>query len=225
MLKKLLLSSLLLLALPFSACADEAAPYTAGEQYQLINPPIYMPDNGKIDVTIFFWYGCVHCYNLEPYVHKWAETLPDDVEVKGSPVVWGRGMDLHAKAYYVTQLLDVEDPVHMALFRAMNVDRNRLLSQQAIAKIFVENGVSAEDFNKAFNDFGVNHQVTQAQSRAKQAQVSSTPQMMIAGKYRISAREAGGVQQMFEVADYLLEKERKAMAAKKDKKEKKDEAA
>ncbi|PIE39031.1 MAG: disulfide bond formation protein DsbA [Gammaproteobacteria bacterium] len=216
MLKKLFLSSLLLLALPFSACASEPEPYAAGQQYHLINPPIYMPNDGKIHVTVFFWYGCVHCYNLEPSLQQWAQTQPDDVEVDNSPVMWGRGMDLHAKAYYVTQLLNVEDSVHMALFRAMHVDRNRLLSQQAIAKIFTANGVAEGDFNKAFNDFGVNHQVTQAQARARQARVTGTPQMMVAGKYRISARDAGGVKKMFEVVEYLIEKERKAMAAKKD---------
>lgn len=208
MFKQLILSALLLLALPFTACAQDKAPFTAGKDYQVITPAIYMPNKDKIDITEFFWYGCIHCYNLEPYLAKWEKTLPDDVVVSGSPVIWGNGMDLHAKAYFAAKLLKVEDPMHMALFRAMNVDRNRLASQAAIAQIFTANGVSEEDFNKAFRDFGVNHQVTQSEARAKAAKVSGTPQVMVNGKYRTSARMAGGVDKMFEVLDYLIAKER-----------------
>jgi len=37
--------------------------------------------------------------------------------------------------------------------------------------------------------------------------------MMVAGKYRISTRKAGGQAQMLELASYLIEKEREARAS------------
>ena len=35
---------------------------------------------GKIEVVEFFWYGCPHCYSLEPYIESWQKRQPDDVE-------------------------------------------------------------------------------------------------------------------------------------------------
>ena len=80
-----------------------------------------------------------------------------------------------------------------------------------IALLFVANGVSEEDFNKAFNSFGVSSsQVPQAISIAKAAKVTGTPTLMVNGKYLISSRKAGSQADMLKVVDFLIEKERAA---------------
>ncbi len=53
-------------------------------------------------------------------------------------------------------------------------------------------------------------QVRQAVARAKGARISGTPEMMVAGKYRITTRKAGSQANMLKIADYLIEKERGA---------------
>ena len=102
--------------------------------------------------------------------------------------------------------------MHPVLFQAMNVDRKPLASQKEIAALFVANGVSEADFNKAFNSFGVNSQVSQGIAAAKAAQVTGTPALMVNGKYHISGRKAGTQADMLKVDDYLIEKERAAKA-------------
>ena len=92
----------------------------------------------------------------------------------------------------------------------MNVDRRRLASESEIAALFTANGVSEEDFTKAYNSFGVSSQVRQASARAKAAQITGTPEMMVNGKYRISTRKAGGQANMLKIADFLIAKERAA---------------
>jgi len=119
-------------------------------------------------------------------------------------------MELHSKAFYTAEVLGVSDTMHLALFQAMNVDKKRLASEGEIASIFGANGVSEEDFVKAFNSFGVGSMVRQASSRAKAAKITGTPEMMINGKYRISTRKAGSQAGMIEVANFLIEKERAA---------------
>ena len=74
------------------------------------------------------------------------------------------------------------------------------------------NGVSGEQFSKAFDSFGVNSQVRQADSRARSARITGTPEIVVAGKYRVNTRGAGGQSQMLKIADYLIEKERSARA-------------
>ena len=212
--KKSVLSALLLLLLPLGACAQgEAARFVAGKHYDVIAPALRTRNPDKIEVVEFFAYSCGHCYNFEPLLIQWKQGLSEDVEVLASPAMWNAQIEPHAKAFFTAQALGVLDKVHNALFAAYHVDRNRLSSEAEIRKVFVANGVKAEDFDKAFRSFGVGSQVRQADSRARGARITGTPEMMVAGKYRITARKAGGQAEMLKVADFLIEKERAAASA------------
>jgi thiol:disulfide interchange protein DsbA len=212
MIKRLLLSSLLVF---FSAvaCAAGEAPgqnFKEGEHYDLIDPALRTENPDRIEVTEFFWYGCGHCYTFEPMIGQWKKTLADDVEFKPSPAMWNAAMELHARAFYAAEVLGVGETMHPALFQAMNVDRKRLQSAEEVADLFEANGVSREEFDKAFNSFGVSSQVRQANSRARAAKVTGTPSMMVNGKYFVSTRKAGSQADMLKLVDYLIEKERAA---------------
>ena len=211
MIKRLLLSLSLLVIAPLSAVAEDAAQsYVAGTHYDLITPAVRTADPSKIEVAEFFWYGCGHCYTFEPMIEQWKKSLPDDVDFHGSPAIWNAQMELHARAYYAAQVLGVLDTMHPVLFQAMNVDRKRLSSEAEIAALFSANGVSAEDFGKAFNSFGVTSQVRQANARARAAKITGTPALMVNGKYHVSTRKAGSQANMLKVAEFLIEKERAA---------------
>ncbi len=192
-----------------TAFTAQAQEWVEGEHYDVISPEIRGASD-KIEVTEFFWYGCGHCYNFEPQVVQWKKSLPDDVVVTGSPAMWNALMEIHAKAFYAAEVLGVLDKVHMPLFQAINVDRKRLASEEELADLFAANGVSREDFSKAYNSFGVGSQVRQANSRARAAKITGTPEMMVAGKYRISTRKAGGQANMLKLAEFLIDKERTA---------------
>lgn len=199
----------LLVVLPLLGAAAQAQEWVEGEHYDLISPAI-RGNSDKIEVTEFFWYGCGHCYNFEPQLAQWKKTLADDVVVVGSPAMWNAAMEIHAKAFYAADALGVLDKMHMPLFQALNVDRRRLATEDELADLFAANGVAREDFSKAFNSFGVGSQVRQANARARAAKISGTPEMMVAGKYRISTRKAGGQADMLRLAEFLIEKERVA---------------
>lgn len=211
MIKRLLLSLSLLVVTPLIAVAEEAAQsYVEGTHYDLITPAVRTADPDKIEVAEFFWYGCGHCYTFEPMIEQWKKSLPDDVDFQGSPAIWNAQMELHARAFYAAQVLGVLDTMHLVLFQAMNVDRKRLSSEAELAALFTANGVSAEDFGKAFNSFGVSSQVRQANARARAAKITGTPALMVNGKYHISTRKAGSQANMLKVAEFLIEKERAA---------------
>jgi thiol:disulfide interchange protein DsbA len=216
MTKRLLLSLSLLvlapLALWVTSSPDVAAEETwvEGTHYEVISPPVRTANPDKIELAEFFWYGCGHCYTFEPVVGQWKKTMAEDVDFRGSPAIWNNNMELHARAFYAAEALGVLDTMHPVIFQAMNVDGKRLGSEEEVAKLFAANGVSEEDFNKAFNSFGVSSQVRQANSRARAAKITGTPSLMVNGKYHISTRQAGSQANMLKVADYLIEKERAA---------------
>ena len=211
MLKRYSLVLMALVALPLMALSALAEEWVEGEHYDVITPAL-RGKSDKIEVTEFFWYGCTHCYSFEPQIAQWKKSLDDDVVVVGSPAMWNALMEVHAKAFYAAQVLGVLDKVHMPLFQAINVDRKRLDSEDELAALFVANGVAREDFQRAFNSFGVGSQVRQANSRARSARITGTPAMMVAGKYRISTRKAGSQANMLKLATFLIEKERAARA-------------
>lgn len=185
-----------------------AQEFREGVHYDVISPAVSTRSGDKIEVVEFFAYSCGHCYNFEPLLKQWEKQQADDVVLLPSPAVWSQPMEPHAKAFYTAEALGVLDKVHGALFAAMHVDRKRLGSEEEIRDIFVANGVSAADFNKAYRSFGVGSQVRQATARAKGARITGTPEMMVAGKYRITTRKAGGQANMLKIADFLVELER-----------------
>ena len=210
MFKRVLLTLSLTLLAPLLACAQESVSFEAGKHYTVISPAIRTATPDKIEVAEFFWYGCGHCYTFEPVVGQWKKTIAEDMSFRQIPAMWGGAMELHARAFYAAQALGVGEKINSVIFQAMNVDRKPLKSEAEIAALFVENGVSEEDFMKAFKSFGVDSQVRQANATARGAQMTGTPSLMVNGKYLINARGAGSAANMLKVADYLVEQERAA---------------
>lgn len=205
-----ILVALIGLVVSLVACADGAAPekYQAGVHYTVLDAPVRTADASKIEVTEVFWYGCGHCYHFEPLIQPWKKSLAEDVAFVQSPAMWNGAMELHARAFYVAKALGVSEQMHMPIFEAMNVQGKRLSSEAEIKDLFVANGVDAEKFSKAFGSFGVTGQVRQADARARSYRITGTPELVVEGKYRVSAKEAGGQPQMLEVASFLIEKAR-----------------
>lgn len=192
-------------------CSAEGEQWQQDTHYDVITPAIRVGASDEVVVTEFFWYGCGHCYTFEPMLHAWEATLPEGVKVEGSPAMWNGPMKLHAQAFYAAEALGVLETLHPVIFKAMHVDRLRLGSESALRELFVKNGVDGADFDKAFDSFGVNSQVRQADARARAAKVAGTPSIMVNGKYLISARKAGSQANMLKVAEFLVEKERAAL--------------
>lgn len=205
----------LLLPLVFNASnvAAKEGQYTAGTHYEVLETPVRTSDPQRIEVTEVFWYGCSHCFSFEPMVSAWASQLPEDVNFVHSPAIWHKTMELHARAYYTAKALKVLDSVHLAIFETMNLKKNKLSSKEAIAKVFVAQGVDLDKFNKTFDSFGVVSATKQADARQRSYHVKGTPEMVVNGKYRIDAKMAGGQGGMLKVADYLIKTERKASAS------------
>lgn len=199
------------LLLSLMACADTAPvqpAYQAGVHYEVLEQPVRTIDPTKIEVTEVFWYGCGHCFRFEPMLHQWSGALAEDVVFRQSPAMWNAVMQVHARAFYAAQALNVLDQVHQPLFNALNLERKRLADEAELAELFAVHGVDQETFLKAYQSFGVTSQVKQADARARSYQITGTPEMVVNGKYRISARMAGGQAQMLKVADFLIQQER-----------------
>lgn len=194
----------LLFGLVGSATAQDA--FQEGVHYQKLAQKVATENPAKIEVAEVFWYGCGHCFTFESHVQNWKSEQAEDVHFVQLPAIWNGPMEVHAKAFFTAKALNKLETLHMPLFEALNSKRVRLDNEKALAKFFAEHGVSEEEFQKTYRSFGVVSQVNIANSKARGYGVTGTPEVIVNGQYRISARMAGSQKKMLEVADYLVQK-------------------
>ena len=93
------------------------------------------------------------------------------------------------------------------MFREMNVNRNALNTPELLASFFSQFGVSEDAFNEAFNSFAVQSKLRRSDSLGKRYRITGVPAIVVNGKYVTGADVAGGVPQLFEVIEFLVQKE------------------
>lgn len=168
----------------------------------------------KIEVVEVFWYGCTHCYALEPYLAKWQEKKPSYIQFVRVPVVWGLSHQAHARLFYTLQVLGRQD-LHPAVFRETQVAGNALASndeaqtEKLQAAFAQRHGIKEEDFRKAYRSFEVNTKVQRAQDLTRRYRVEGVPAIVINGKYTTDVGSAGNQSRLIELIDDLAAREHK----------------
>ena len=208
MLKSLKSLLVCLAFLPLAACAQDDAPYTEGEDYQLLAKPVATMSGDKIEVVELFWYGCPHCYALEPYVEDWQKTIPADVNFVRMPGVMAKSWQNHGRAYYTAAVLGIVDKTHRPLFDAIHRGGKSLNTQEELADFFADYGVDENKFNATFNSFTVNGLIAKAQAKQYEYRATGVPTLIVNGKYMVATTMNSGTRGLFDVVNYLIEKER-----------------
>ena len=187
-----------------------AQEFVAGQHYQEVKPAVATNvAEGKVEVLELFWYGCPHCYAFEPELSEWVKHKPDYVEFVRVPAVFAHNWELHARAYYAAQQLGVLDKIHQPLFDAIHKEGRKVFSEEELAAFFADQGVDAEAFKKAFNSFDVDTKTRHAIALTREYGITGVPALIVNGKYRTSAQEAGDLKTLLKVVGSLADKEHK----------------
>lgn len=190
--------------------AQPASPWQEGVHYLRLlpaQPTSAMP--GQVEVTEVFWYGCPHCYSLDPYLENWRKNgKAAYVSFVRVPVMWGSVHQTHARLYYTTELLGRLAELHMAIFQEIQKNNNPLASAERIENFFVSHGVSQADFQKAFSSFAVDASLKRAETLGRRYRVESVPLIVVNGKYVTDVGKAGGQQQLLTLINELASRER-----------------
>jgi thiol:disulfide interchange protein DsbA len=189
------------------ALALAAPAYKEKIHYERVLPAQPTSTGDKVEVVEMFWYGCPHCNSLEPYVNRWLKKKPAQAEFVRMPAIFRPDWELHARAYYTAEILGVLDKTHDAMFEAIHQQKRRLNTDAEIQKLYAEHGVSAEDFNRVFRSFAVEAKIRRAKDMSERYGIRGVPALIVNGKYRTGAQQAGGNANIFRVVDYLVEQE------------------
>lgn len=206
---RLLALVLVLAILPF-------APVQAlqkGRDYVALPKPQPVETGNKIEVREFFWYGCPHCYALEPALAKWLKQKPANVEFIRTPATAPNWL-LHAQAYYAFASLGATERTHAALFRAIHQENRRLNSEDALADFAKQQGIDPAKFREAFSSFGVRMNVEKAKRVNEAYEVTSVPMLAVDGKYLTSASMVGSEEGLIPALDQLVQQAAKERGAK-----------
>ena len=198
--------SLLVAVFAFAgACAWAQAP----APYSMLNPPQPTDGSGKIEVIEFFWYGCPHCYSIEPAVSAWLKTAPKDVVFKRVPAFPNEQWGSMAVMYYTLEAMGLLDTYHSKVFDAMHKQNVNLASKAKRDDWLKANGIDPVKYGEVEKSFSVSTKVARARQMTQAYKVDSVPRFIVNGKYVTSGEQAGGNDKIFPAIDQIIAVARK----------------
>jgi thiol:disulfide interchange protein DsbA len=163
---------------------------------------------GKVEVVEVFWLACPHCYALEPFIKNWLKTKPAYVEFVRVPVIWGPVHRANARLYYTLDALGRQDLIAKA-YETIQQQRTPLAGDSEEQSFRLQqnfatrNGVSGDDFAKAYNSFTVNSNLQRAEQLTQRYHVEGVPLVVVNGKYTTDVAKAGGEAKLIELVNDL----------------------
>lgn len=194
-----------------SVWAASPASFVEGKDYIRLDSQVMPADPSKIEVMEVFSYACPHCFHFEPLLQSWAKKQAADVALVQTHASFNPHWVIYQRGYYTVQTLKVKDKVQDAIFNSIHVAHQELETAQAWADFLSLYGVDKAVTLKTFDSFGVTSQMKQADNRVRDYKISSTPQIVIDGRYRIAVTKH---EDILQVAQFLVEKVRAERAAK-----------
>ena len=119
-------------------------------------------ESDKIVIYEFFWYGCPHCYNLEPTMDRIESNLEKDTILVKIPVALRDTWESHAKAYYALQQMKLDDNLHEKIFTEIHINSNRLDTKEKLTQFIEDEGYNSKRFSEIFDSFGTDLRVKKA---------------------------------------------------------------
>jgi thiol:disulfide interchange protein DsbA len=193
-----------------------ATSWVADKNYTVLSPaqPTDVPP-GKVEVVEFFWYACPHCSGLDPTVETWRKDKAAYIEFRRVPVTWQDEHRAHARLFFVLKSLGKLDELHTKVFDEIHqksdllyVEVDEKATLQAQLQFAKANGISESDFVNAYQSFGVQASLQQADDLMRRCKIVSVPTFVINGKYVSEVSMAGSPAKLFQLINDLAASER-----------------
>lgn len=200
-------SSLVLKSLQLPPTAPSA--WKEGVHYRRFSP--VQPTSsipGQIEVTSVFWYGSAHCYVLDQSLEVWRKQKANYINYVRLPIMWGGVQRLHARMFYIAELLGKTEELNSAIYQELHVRKAPLNTLEHVRNFFVAHGISLEDFNRANASPSIDASLRHAQIMGDRFRVNSVPLVVINGRYYTDVAMAGGQAQLLVLINELAAREK-----------------
>lgn len=194
-------------ALAMFACQGETSAQTLSDaSYTTLPTPLTPSTGDKIEVAELFWYGCGHCFALEPYVDNWKKKMPENAQFVKIPAIFSSRWEFHGKAFYTMEALGVLEEANEAFFHRIHVQRKGINTLSDLSVFLADYGKTSEEVSNAFNSFAVDTKLRNAKLITAKSTAQGVPAILVDGKYHTSVKLAGSQDKLFTVVNQLVEK-------------------
>lgn len=186
----------------------QAQEFEEGVHYEVISDEA----TSQPEILEFFSFYCVHCYRFEPIASTIKSQHPKAFKKAHMSSMSPKGDvgEVMTKAFVVAQKLNKESEITDAIFEYNFEKQNMLTSKQDIRNVFIVNGISGDEFDKAIGSFSVRAAAARMDRRAINLKVNATPTFIVNGQYKMlpqGFRDSDNFADDFaQLASYLLEK-------------------
>jgi len=174
---------------------------------------------GQVEVLEFFWYGCPHCYALEPTIEAWVKSKPAYVTFTRVPVLWNEPDRALGRLYYTLQSLGKANELHSAIFKEIHVNNDPLIGSDPQNSAETEHtqivfaskfGISEADFRSKYeHDMGVDTAMQHADELIERYRITSVPNFVVNGKFVTDVASAGSPERLISLLNDLTAAEHK----------------
>lgn len=178
---------------------------------------------GKVEVAEVFSYGCPGCNQFLPTLARIKAALPKHAELAYVPASWieAESWPLFQRAYLAAKALGIAEQSHEAMFAAVwgpngplavvDTRTGRLKARQPtiqdVARFHAGRGYCTEaEFLAAARSFTVESRMRQSDELIKKYMASSTPCLVIGGRYRIEMNSIKSEDELIALVRFLVQK-------------------
>ena len=207
----------LLAALSFAfviAASGSAAVEPMEDVDYILIPPQPGVGGDRIEVIEFFYYGCDSCYRFEPNLDGWHKKLGPDVSFRRVPALRRMEWVPLTRLYFALEEAGALDRLHGEVYKAIHEKNINLGDPSEVFRWAESNGLDRASFGNILNSDGTSAKVQKARDTTVAYGIRATPSMVVDGRYLTSGGMLGTLDALLPVVDGLIDKARKARAAK-----------
>lgn len=180
------------------------AQYVEGKHYIPLTEKQQFTLSRQPEVVEFFYYGCPFCNRIHPMVKKWLKTKPKGVDFHYLPAYYSPNTRWSVQLYQVAFLLKKHLELQGKIFDKYS--SKKLKTQQDIYDLFASVGVDQATVDKTYASFALKNLTKKSKDLTEKSGIEGVPSFIVKGKYRVSPTTAGGMEETFDVINYLLRK-------------------
>lgn len=136
------------------------------------------------------------------------KTAPESVDFLRYPVIWNKTVETHAKIFFISQLLNKPQIID-GVFKSIHLQQTMLASDQEIIPFLKTYGVTEEQYRSLGDSFGLKNNLRKAELFGMKYGIKGVPALIVNGKYRVVGNRSIGTEDLLDVVNFLIEKERK----------------
>lgn len=159
---------------------------------------------GKVNVTEFYSYACIHCSILEPTLDQWYASTKN-VQLNRIQVVWENNFTGYAKINATSQALNLGTKFNQQVFNATMTQRKNLEDPTQLQSFLEANKaiVDPKKFMATYNSFTISTKPQEYAQYTQAYNITGTPTFIVGNKYVTTPAQPA---QLIQVIQALVDK-------------------